>query len=147
MRHLRSIEEIWDYAIERESKANIFYKNLALLVETPKVRKTIKELAEDEGRHKQLLEDVRVGDLMFTDDEIGSLKLANCLDDLEPHEGMTYMELLTFAIKKEDRAHKLYTRLAQCTSRKDVKELLSQLAQEEAGHRLSLEFAYDLASF
>jgi rubrerythrin len=113
MRHLRSIEDILDYAIERESQANVFYKNLAPLVDKPKVRAAIENFALDEYRHKLHLEAIRDGEITFTDDEIGSLELADCLDDKKPYSGMTYMELLAFAIKKEDKAHKFYTQLAQ----------------------------------
>jgi len=147
MKHLLSIEEIWDYAIERENDAYTLYKNLAPLVEKAKVRETIENFAVDEYRHKLRLEGIREGDTIFTEEEIGSLELADCLDDLQPHADMTYTDLLAFAIKKEDKAHRLYTRLAQFTKKKDAKELFTQLAQEEAQHRLSLEFEYDLESF
>ena len=147
MRYLRSIEEIWEYAIEREREAIVFYKNLAPMVEKADVREAIEKFAEDESRHKQRLEGVRVGDITFSDDEISSLGLAERLNDPKLRADMTYKELLAYGIKKEDKAHKLYTRLAELTNRKDVKELLSQLAHEEAQHRLRLEFEYDVASF
>ena len=147
MKHLRSIEEILDFAIERESEANIFYKRLAPLVKKPKVRVAIENFAVDEYRHKVHLEGIRDGDVTFTYEAVGSLELADLLDDSKPHADMTYTELLAFAIKKEDKAHKLYSRLAQCTRKKDIKEVFTQLAQEEAHHRFSLEFEYDLASF
>ena len=38
MKHLRSIEEIFDYAIERENEANALYKRLAPLVEKAAVQ-------------------------------------------------------------------------------------------------------------
>ena len=147
MKHLRSIAEIFDYAIERESEAYTFYKNLAPLVEKAEVREVIEKFAEDESRHKQNLEGVRVGDVTFSDDEISSLGLAERLNDPKLRADMTYKELLAYGIKKEDKAHKLYTRLAELTDRKDAKELLSQLAHEEAQHRIRLEFEYDVASF
>jgi rubrerythrin len=147
MRHLRSIEEILDYAIERESEANVFYKNLAPLVNKPDVRKAIENFALDEYRHKLHLEAVRDGEIIFTDDEIGSLELADGLDDIKLRAGMTYTELLAYGIKREDKAHRFYTQLAQRSKQKVARELFTQLAQEEAHHRLSLEFEYDLESF
>lgn len=147
MKHLRSIEEIFDYAIERENEANALYKRLAPLVEKAEVRAAIENFAADEYQHRVRLEGIRDGDITFTDEEIGNLNLAGCLDNLKPRTNMTYTELLAFAIKKEDKSHRLYTQLAQCTSKKDVKELFTQLAREEAQHRFSLEFEYDLASF
>ncbi|MHC4288101.1 MAG: ferritin family protein, partial [Planctomycetota bacterium] len=60
---------------------------------------------------------------------------------------MSYKELLAFAIKQEDAAQKLYAKLAQVTKRDKVKELFTLLAQEEARHKLNLEFEYDLTTF
>ena len=147
MTNLRSIEGIWEYAIGREIEANAFYKNLAPLVEKAKVRETIESFAEDEYQHKLRLVGIRDSDITFTDNELDSLGLADCLDDLTIHPDMTYMELLAFAIKKENKAHSLYTKLAQFTTNNDFKKLLNQLAQEEAQHRFALEFEYDLVSF
>ena len=117
------------------------------MVEKADVREAIEKFAEDESRHKQRLEGIRVGDVTFSDDEISSLGLAERLGDPKLRVDMTYKELLAYGIKKEDKAYKLYTRLAELTNRKDVKELLSQLAHEEAQHRIRLEFEYDVASF
>jgi glycerophosphoryl diester phosphodiesterase len=147
MRHLRSIEEILDYAIERESEANVFYKNLAPLVKKPSVRQAIENFALDEYRHKLHLEAIRDGEITFTDDEIGSLELADGFDDIKLRAGMTYTELLAYGIKREDKAHRFYTQLAQRSKQKVARELFTQLAQEEAHHRLTLEFEYDLESF
>jgi rubrerythrin len=147
MRHIRSIEDILNYAIERETEANIFYKKLATIVKKPDLRATIKTFALDEYRHKLLLEGIKDGHLTFTYDEIEGLGLADSLDDPKPNAEMNYKELLAFAIKKEDKAHRMYTQLAQCSKLKEVKELFTQLAHEEAEHRFGLEFEYDLISF
>ena len=143
MGYIRSIEDILDYAIEREVQANIFYKKLAKTVEKPDVRATIKTFALDEYRHKLQLEGIKDGCLTFEHNEVESLGLADSLDDLKPNAEMNYKELLAFAIKKEDDAHRMYIQLSQCTEQEEFKELFIQLAHEEAEHRFGLEFEYD----
>ena len=91
--------------------------------------------------------DIRDSKISFTDEDAGSLGLTNCLDDVEPHAEMSYKELLAFGIRKEDKSYRLYTQLAQYSKSMKFKEVFSQLAQEEAHHRLNLELEYDLTSF
>ena len=68
--------------------------------------------------------------------------------DIHPSNSAEYGEkVFIFAIKKEDKAHRIYTQLAQSTEQKEFKELFTQLAHEEAEHRFGLEFEYDLVSF
>ena len=147
MEPLRSITDILNYAIEREIESKKFYDQLTRRIEKKEVRKVIKNFALDEYQHKLRLEDIRDSKISFTDDDAGSLELANCLDDVEPHAEMSYKELLAFGIRKEDKSCRLYTQLAQYSKSMKFKEVFSQLAQEEAHHRLNLELEYDLTSF
>lgn len=147
MRNFRSIQDILNYVIKQEVQANDFYKKLAPMVKKPEVRKTIENFALDEYQHKLHLEGIRDGLVDFTDNEVGDLELAGSVDEVTPHANMTYKELLAFAIKKEDKAHRIYTQLAQCAKQKNVKELFTRLAHEEAQHRLGLELEYDLTFF
>ena len=147
MEPLRSITDILNYAIEREIESKKFYDQLTQRIEKKEVRKVIKNFALDEYQHKLRLEDIRDSKISFTDDDAGSLGLTNCLDDVEPHAEMSYKELLAFGIRKEDKSYRLYTQLAQYSKSMKFKEVFSQLAQEEAHHRLNLELEYDLTSF
>lgn len=51
----------------------------------------------------------------------------------------TANELLDFAIDREQEAHDFYTDLAGRAKQPDTKDLLTQLAREELGHKKKLE--------
>ena len=147
MERLRSIRDILDYAIEKENEACSFYKHLAEHISKPELREAVENFSADEFQHKLHLEGVRDGEVELTPEEVGSLHIAEGLEAVKPRDEMSYKELLAFAIKQEDAAQKLYSKLAQVTKRDKVKELFTLLAQEEARHKLNLEFEYDLATF
>ncbi len=144
---LRTIADIIEYAIEQEAKANSFYKHLAQDVEKAELKRALENLAVDEFQHKLRLEGVRDGQVELIEEEIGSLHIAESIDDVKPRRNMSFKELLAFAIKQESAAQKLYMKLAQITKRPKVKEMFVLLAQEEARHKLNLEIEYDLTTF
>jgi rubrerythrin len=51
--------------------------------------------------------------------------------------------MLRLAMKKEEKALKLYNELAKKTEKEDLITLFKVLSQEEAKHKLALETLYD----
>ena len=147
MKNFQTIRDILDYAIEKEAEANSFYNHLAQDVKKAELRAELENFAVDELQHKLRLEAVRDGRIELTEEEIGSLHIAESIDDVKLRRNMSPKELLAYAIKQEDAAQRLYSQMAQLAKRDDVKELFTLLAQEEARHKLNLEIEYDLATF
>jgi rubrerythrin len=147
MKNFKTIRDILDYAIEKEAEANSFYNHLAQDVEKAELRAELENFAVDELQHKLRLEAVRDGRIELTEEEIGSLHIAESIDDVKLRRNMSPKELLAYAIKQEDAAQRLYSQMAQLAKQDDVKELFTLLAQEEAQHKLNLEIEYDLATF
>jgi rubrerythrin len=143
MREFKTIREVFDYAIKRETDACLFYKQMASRVEKAEVRTAIKNLALDEQRHKMKLEAVRDGEIELDGEEVGSLFVEDPVEDARPYGEMSYKELLAFAIRKEAAAYQLYEKAAGLAKRKDIKELFLLLKQEETQHKLLLEVEYD----
>lgn len=144
MAEFNSIRSILEYAIGEETRAREFYDQLARRVKKEDVRVALKKFASDELRHRLRLEGVRDGDVILEDEEIGSLGIADSLREVKLHTDMTYKELLAYAIKKEQQAFQLYTRMARRAQDPVVREVFNHLAQEEAEHKLKLEIEYDL---
>jgi rubrerythrin len=147
MEPLRSIQDILNYAIAREAEAHSFYKELSLHVEKSDLQKTLQNFALDEFQHKLHLEAVRDGEVLMHPDQVGSLDIADSLIDIEPTKDMDYTEVLALAIRKENAACQLYSKLAEAARDSKTKQILLLLAQEEAKHKLALEIEYDLTTF
>ena len=146
-RYIRTVQDVLDYAIEQEEKANKLYKHMARDATKEELRTALENFAIDEARHKIRLEGVRDGKIELAPDQIGSLNLADTIEAVPLRANMNYKELLAFAIKKEAEAEYLYRKLAEMSNRESLKELFTLLAQEEARHKFNLEFEYDLATF
>jgi rubrerythrin len=147
MRKFNSLVEALDFAIDRESQANLFYVRLADMVKKPELVKVIKDLATEEVEHRIKLEAVKAGEVTIGEEDVGTLNIADYVPDVEPNQNMSYVDLLVVAMNKEKLSYKLYTDLAAIAQRKDLRDIFLKLAQEEAAHKLRFEFEYDLETF
>lgn len=148
MPKLRSMSEVLDLAIARETESHRFYVELARLVTRPEVRRMIGRLATDELQHKLHLQAVKAGEVALPgDDQVGSLGIEETIHEPVPLPEMSYADLLVIAMKKDKAAFRLYTNLASIATTEALRELLEKLAQQEAEHKLHLELEYDLATF
>jgi rubrerythrin len=140
-----SVEEILDYAIEREEQAAKLYSNLAKTVERPGMREAFLEFAAEEGRHKARLMKIKAGEIPAAGqfEDVPDLKISDELVEAKPTPGMTYAEALLLAMKAEKAAFLLYEQLAQATTDPGLAEVFRSLAQEEAKHKLRFEIEYD----
>jgi len=65
------------------------------------------------------------------------------LVDLDYEKGMPYNEILLLAMKREEKALKLYNEFLDQAETKESQKLFKVLCQEEAKHKLALETIYD----
>ncbi|MCK4915696.1 MAG: rubrerythrin, partial [Candidatus Eisenbacteria sp.] len=94
--------------------------------------------------HKKKLESIdreRVADAAIVN--VPDLRIADFMDDVTITADMGYQDILTVAMKREEKAHNLYTTLASNTEDAELRKVFELLAQEEAGHKLALEKEYD----
>jgi rubrerythrin len=147
MKTFNCVNDVLDLAIAREIEAHDFYVELAAWAERPEVAAAFEELAAQEAQHRTKLEAVKAGHVTLEEQEVGSLGIAETLDLTEPKANLTYLQALGVAMQREEDAFGLYTHLASMARDRDVKAMLSKLAQEEAQHRLQLEIEYDLTVF
>jgi rubrerythrin len=106
------------------------------------------EFAQQERKHKAMLErfltegiDDKLREYKFK--WITDIKRSDYVDDITYHKGMPYNDMLMLAMKREEKALKLYNELLAKTDNADAKKLFKVLCQEEAKHKLSLETLYD----
>jgi len=144
MQDLASVDEILDFAIERENEARDFYLSLAKEVSSAHMKKLFESFAAQEQKHAdKLLAVKRGGGLKPSDKPVPDLKLSDYLDDSDVSEQIDYQGALVMAMQREKLSFKLYTDLAALAVTPTVKDTLEALAQEEARHKLYLELEYD----
>lgn len=140
----KNIEEILEYAISNEEKAESLYTQLADRVGRPGMREAFLDFANEERSHKARLLKIKAGKLSpVAEETVLDLKLTEHLVEPEPTANMTYPEALLFAMKAEKAAFILYTRLAEVTGDAALSKIFQNLAQEEAKHKLRFELEYD----
>jgi rubrerythrin len=142
----QSFEEIIHFAIEKEKEAVAFYENASRQEPYSGGRKIFEEFADEEKKHKAMLEGFLKGEKNLADYQfkwIPDMKRSNYMVDLTYEPGMPYAEALRLAMKREEHALKLYNDLQEKADDPDVVNLFKMLSQEEAKHKMALETLYD----
>lgn len=141
---LNTVDEILDFAIEKEQDAHDFYTELSGKMDRPYMKKVFDGFAAEELGHKKKLEGIKAGKLMATaEKKVLDLKIGDHLVDIELSSDIGFQDALIVAMKAEKAAFKLYTDLAATTDNAELQATLLALAQEEAKHKLRFEIEYD----
>ena len=139
-----SLDEIIDFAIEREKEAVLFYQNLQKMVNFSEKKQLLQKFEAMERGHIIILEQIRKKDIKKIEvPEVQNLHISDYLVSTSPSEDMSYQDILILAMKKEEAAYKLYTDLSEKSRLGEVKKLFQRLASEEAKHKLAFEEMYD----
>ena len=138
--------EIIDFAIQREKDAVNFYKELQTNSSFAPNKEYYAKLELMEQGHVHALEDIRKevfnkGDLSIPN--IENLHISDYLVEPKAGSKMTYQEILVLAMKREQKAFELYTKLADEADDGEIKKLFLKLAGEEAKHKHHFEVIYD----
>lgn len=141
-----STARLLDWAIANEERAAAFYRYLANQVEKPAMRGVFLGFAKEEEEHKAKLQGIRFnGEELVLEGRVIDLKLSEALEEppLDLSGDISYVDALTMAIKAEESAHNLYSRLANSTTNTVYKATLLWLAHQEAKHKLRFEVEYE----
>jgi len=141
---LQSVDEILDFAIEKEQDAHDFYMTLSDKMDRAFMKEIFGGFAREELGHKAKLESIKSGKLLMSaEKKIQDLKIGDNLVDIELSPNLSFQDALILAMKAEKAAFKLYSDLASSTDNDDLRNVLMGLAQEEAKHKLRFEVEYD----
>ncbi|MCG8637972.1 MAG: ferritin family protein [Desulfobacterales bacterium] len=141
-----SVDEILTFAIDREKEAVEFYASLAKEATRDSLKQTFESFSKEEQKHVDLLSDISGNKEKIDAYEfktVTDLKISDYMVETEYEEGMPMPEILKLAMKREEKAVKLYTTLSEQTDNADAKKVFQILVQEEAKHKLALETMYD----
>jgi rubrerythrin len=144
----KNLEDIIAFAVEKEKEAAEFYDTASLEEGMSGKKDMLREFAAEERKHQRMLEKFSTEGIDQGLDEyklkwITDIKRSDYVDDIEYRKGMPYNELLLLAMKREEKALKLYNTLLEQTEEPDAQKMFKILCQEEAKHKLTLETMYD----
>jgi rubrerythrin len=137
--------ETIDFALARERAAVAFYEELSRVAAFAAQKSTLAEFrAMEEGHVSMLLRIKERGVVNLSAETAVDLALARNLAAAEsPTAGMTFQDILTAAIKKEELSGDLYAELAADAANPEAKAIFERLAAEESRHRRWFEELYD----
>ncbi|MBU8922586.1 MAG: ferritin family protein [Bacteroidales bacterium] len=139
-----NVDEVFDYAIEKEKEARDFYLEWAGKIEKPAIQKVFTEFAAQEEGHMKLFTSMKEGHAETRPEtKAVDLHLTDYLIEAEPTENMGYREALRVAIQREQAAMDLYSAFAKATKSPEIASTMETLVAEETKHKNRLESIYD----
>ena len=145
-----ALQEVIDQAILREERAFAFYEKLMDSVADKASEDTLALMAQEELKHKEILERYARGELGSEALSLRDVVDAHVVEALGPpdvNEGLDHKDIFLVAAEREMASHEFYTKLAQLHPEGELKKLLTKLAQEELGHKEKAEYLYCNAAF
>ncbi|MCK5246723.1 ferritin family protein [Candidatus Bipolaricaulota bacterium] len=131
-----------DFAIAKEKEAEAFYKEWSQKAKDPAVQGLFAELAGVEHGHMEILSQITPEEMAAGGDStVSKLNLSDLLVDVKASPKLNVQEAMILAMKREEGAVKLYSRLAEMNG--EARSLFEALAKEEGRHKAKLEAEYD----
>ena len=140
------ITELLDTAIYKEIAAQAVYIAAQSKTQDPGARALLKELADEEIKHKQWLKEFKDKGWEKHDwhpKKVPDLMIGEYLTAPDTVEGANLQEVLAFAIKREQQAMEFYSKMISALRDEAAKRLCENLAREELKHKRKVEILYD----
>ncbi|MBN2103115.1 ferritin family protein [bacterium] len=141
---LKTVQEIIDYAIDREKEAVSFYTTCSERTNRDEMQDAFIEMAAEEAKHIDLLKNMDAAVLHETAVErLNDPKMESYIVEKSFHPDMSYQDLLQLAIHREAASVRLYKTLVEQTDDAAVRSILLKLVTEELKHKERLEEFYN----
>jgi len=141
-------KEILKTAINNEVEAYEFYTNASLKSVNQILKDIFRELAEEELKHKKLLEGfLKDNSLKMNFKTDADYKISESVELPKLTKEMSFSDGIALAMKKEEEAMMMYQKFADATADKDQKNTFLQLAKMEKTHKTRLEDMYTNAAY
>jgi rubrerythrin len=143
-------EEILRKAIRFEEISHDFYRRLEDRIFDYQTKNTLDYLAREELKHKTFLEEYLQGKVTGPTLELSQVHDARIVEAFKVPPvipDMVQKDVFLVAAEKEKASYAFYLELAELHPEGPVKNLLTQLAQEEMGHKEKVEYLYVNAAF
>ncbi|MHC4268044.1 MAG: ferritin family protein [Planctomycetota bacterium] len=139
-----TIESILKRAAAKEEGTYLLYKNAANNTKDLHTKTVLNKFAEEELKHKQIIENFSVDKLEILNTETVETSrqgITDFLNDTDDSLGdqPEFKEVLIFAAKREKKAYEFYSNMSENVENSDLKKLFIWLAQEETKHKEDIE--------
>ena len=147
---MKTLKDLLDIGIAQERASQELYRNGLTVVKDEDSRSFLEELVKEEEQHEKVLYNIKETEIynldVLVDDESlwQKSKDSHLTDDRPFNSSWTIEDVLTLALKREYRAQKIYETAALSTTDEDLKELFTNLAQEEINHHKNIERRHKL---
>jgi len=139
---LDQVRKALDFAVAKEREAEAFYKEWAEKAKDASLKALFAELAATEHGHMEMLSRITPEEMVSAGkQEVSDLSLSDVLVEVEASPKLDLQSAMILAMKREEGAVALYTRLAELGG--EAQSLFEALANEERSHKLKLEADYD----
>ncbi len=142
--------DLIETAIRREEEAYHFYTDILEKMTDESAKETIREIAQDEKKHKAFLVKYRDQNWMPKDlkmSDVTFYKIAEYQKEPEISENMKSEDVYLVASHRELRSYNFYSELARLHEDGEVKEFLMKMANEELKHKEKVEYLYSNTAF
>jgi len=148
MADIKSIAGILHTGVAREVEANVFYTLLSQHTKNPQIKEMCKEFAGEELEHKAKLEleIMKLGNTVepYTRKGDPSRNPLDYMVDMAKVMQMNYEELFRLAMQKEKESFRFYTEMLAIVTEPSLRDVIMELAEEEARHKIRFEIQYDM---
>lgn len=146
---IQQFHEIIDFAVKKEVEAVEFYNQLKSNAKFSAYKEMLQEFENMEKAHIVKLEQIRKnypkisGNLRTKKKITVDLKISDNIEEVE--NPASYSDYILVAMKREEKALQLYSKLAEYYSddSSELSEIFTVLANEEGQHKLKFEKIYD----
>jgi len=139
-----------DLAIQREVEAYNFYMDLYNKVSDSTAKEALKWIAGEEKKHEEFLRNYKDGKISMGTiklSEIEDQKIAEHVAAPEVKPQMDTKDVYLVAAHRELASFTFYTEFAKLHTDKEVKEMLTRIANEEMKHKEKVEYLYSNTAF
>jgi rubrerythrin len=130
--------DIFEFAIKMEMDGQHYYENLAAQSRDASIKNVMKMLAEDEVKHRQAIEKIRLSTCGMAETKILE-RARNVFEQMREFGGIPELtgdeeSLYRHAMDLENASHAFYLDRADQVARPEQRELFERLAEEEQKH-------------
>lgn len=137
---ISSIEELIAFAVQQEEESSEFYRQAALRAPDKRSRLVLEDLAGEELEHRRMIARIVADSSGLPSFSVPSGKLVSeSLSEIPLHDGMSFTEMMIYAIKKEENACRFYMNLATAAVDPWLTAMMNRLADVEQAHKVRLE--------